>query len=158
MSSCATRASRAACCDCPLVSKTRRISSRISIRRWDRTRLRRRRSTDQRSTTNDCEGFPVTWTRILVALAVLSLSVPAGAQYFGRNKVQYGRFDFSILQTPHFDVYYYDSEREAAQLAARLAERWYDRFSVELDYKFKRRQPIILYASHSHFAQTSIIP
>ena len=100
----------------------------------------------------------MTWTRILVALAVLSLSVPAGAQYFGRNKVQYGRFDFSILQTPHFDVYYYDSEREAAQLAARLAERWYDRFSVELDYKFKRRQPIILYASHSHFAQTSIIP
>ena len=95
--------------------------------------------------------------RILVALAVLSLAAPAGAQYFGRNKVQYDRFDFAILQTPHFDVYYYASEKNAARIAAELAERWYARLSAELDHRFDRRQPIILYASHSHFAQTSII-
>jgi WD40 repeat protein len=99
----------------------------------------------------------VTWTRILVVLGVLSLSAPAAAQYFGRNKVQYDRFDFSILQTPHFDVYYYASEREAAGIAARLAERWYARLSSELDHRFQRRQPIILYASHAQFAQTSIV-
>ncbi len=88
---------------------------------------------------------------------MLSLSAPAGAQYFGRNKVQYDRFDFAILQTPHFDVYYYDSEKSAAHIAAQLAERWYARLSVALDHTFARRQPIILYASHAHFAQTSII-
>jgi Tol biopolymer transport system component len=100
----------------------------------------------------------VTWIRVLVALAVLSAAAPAGAQYFGRNKVQYDHFDFAILQTPHFDVYYYASEREAARMAAQLAERWYARLSVALDHTFARRQPIILYASHAHFAQTSIIP
>jgi Tol biopolymer transport system component len=98
--------------------------------------------------------------RTIVALGVLLLSAaaPAGAQYFGRNKVQYDRFVFSILQTPHFDVYYYASERDAARIAAQLAERWYARLSASLDHKFTRRQPVILYASHSHFVQTSIIP
>jgi Tol biopolymer transport system component len=99
----------------------------------------------------------VTWTRILVALGVLLVSASADAQYFGRNKVQYDRFDFAILQTPHFDVYYYASERQAAAIAAELAERWYRRLSAALDHTFDRRQPIILYASHSHFAQTSIL-
>jgi len=100
----------------------------------------------------------VTWKQcILVALGVLSVSAPAGAQYFGRNKVQYDRFDFSILQTPHFDIYYYDAEKDAARIAADMAERWYARLSVALDHTFDRRQPVILYASHAHFAQTSII-
>ncbi|PYQ82550.1 MAG: peptidase S9, partial [Acidobacteria bacterium] len=89
---------------------------------------------------------------------LLLSSAPADAQYFGRNKVQYDRFAFSILQTPHFDIYYYASEHDAARIAAQLAERWYARLSVTLDHKFARRQPVILYASHSHFAQTSIIP
>src|SRR5207245_6280125 len=35
---------------------------------------------------------------------------PAAAQYFGQNKVQYRTFDFTIIQTEHFEVYY--SRRE----------------------------------------------
>src|SRR3954471_23063011 len=96
--------------------------------------------------------------RTVVALCVcLLLAVPADAQYFGQNKVQYDRFDFAILQTPHFDVYYYAAEGEAARIAARLAERWYARLSASLHPSFDRRQPIILYASHSHFTQTAIV-
>ena len=41
------------------------------------------------------------------------------AQYYGRNKVQYENFDFKILKTEHFDVYFYPEMREAAQQAAR---------------------------------------
>ena len=96
---------------------------------------------------------------IATALALLLLSVAsADAQYFGRNKVQYERFQFTILETPHFDVYYYPEERAAAEVAARLAERWYGRLSRTLGHTFRERQPIILYATHSHFAQTSILP
>ena len=43
------------------------------------------------------------------------------AQYFGRNKVQYRAFDFKIIETEHFDIYFYEQEREAAQDAARMA-------------------------------------
>lgn len=45
--------------------------------------------------------------------AVLLLPSPARAQ-FGRNKVQYRPRTFEIIRTDHFDLYYYDEEREAA--------------------------------------------
>jgi len=95
---------------------------------------------------------------IATAVALLLSAVAADAQYFGRNKVQYDRFQFAILETAHFDVYYYPEERSAAEVAARMAERWYERLSSAFDHTFTRRQPIILYASHSHFTQTSILP
>jgi hypothetical protein len=95
----------------------------------------------------------------IAALAGLLLAPhPVGAQYFGRNKVQYDRFEFRILQTPHFDIHYYAEERDAALQAARMAERWYTRLSAMLDHRFDHRTPIILYASHGHFAQTSVTP
>ena len=42
-------------------------------------------------------------------VAAVNLAAPAllNAQYFGQNKVQYQNFDFHILRTPHFDIYYY---------------------------------------------------
>ena len=95
---------------------------------------------------------------IATAVALLLSAISTDAQYFGRNKVQYDRFQFAILETEHFDVYYYPEERKAAEVAARMAERWYGRLSASLHHTFSRRQPIILYASHSHFAQTTILP
>jgi len=53
-------------------------------------------------------------------LAPLALGVDVQAQYFGRNKVQYRTFDFAIIRTEHFDVYYYAEERTAAVDAARM--------------------------------------
>ncbi len=77
------------------------------------------------------------------------------AQYFGRNKVQYENFDFKVIQTEHFDVYFYERERVAAMDAARMAERSYARLSKVLNHEFRERKPIILYASHSDFMQTN---
>jgi Tol biopolymer transport system component len=79
------------------------------------------------------------------------------AQYFGRNKVQYSSFDFKVIQTEHFDVYYYERERVTALDAARMAERSYARLSKVLNHDFRERKPIILYASHSDFQQTNAL-
>jgi Tol biopolymer transport system component len=94
--------------------------------------------------------------RFIVA-GLLAVTLPSGlaAQYFGRNKVQYGRFDFKIIQTEHFDVYYYPVEREAALDIARMAERSYARLSKVLNHQFEERKPIITYASQSDFQQTN---
>jgi Tol biopolymer transport system component len=81
---------------------------------------------------------------------------PLAAQYFGQNKVQYRTFDFKIIQTEHFDVYYYPEERAAALDAARMAERGYARLSRILHHQFQGRKPIILYASGSDFQQTNV--
>ena len=60
------------------------------------------------------------WLAILGVFLAGSVS-PAAAQYFGRNKVQYETFDFQVLKTENFDVYYYQDEAEAAVIVSRMA-------------------------------------
>jgi Tol biopolymer transport system component len=88
---------------------------------------------------------------------ILGLASPAAAQYFGRNKVQYKQFDFQVLKTEHFDIYFYPSEREGVEIAARMAERWHARLEQLLEHQLSGRQPLILYASHPDFEQTNTI-
>ncbi len=95
---------------------------------------------------------------VVCLLTVVAVARPAEAQYFGRNKVHYDRLEFRVLQTDHFDVYYYAEEEQATRHAARMAERWYSRFSRLLDHTFAHRQPLVLYASHPHFSQTNVTP
>jgi Tol biopolymer transport system component len=98
---------------------------------------------------------------LLLALLFVTLAapVPVHAQggYFGRNKVQYQDFNFKVLKTDHFDIYYYPEEEDAARMASRLAERWYTRLSTLLTHQLRGRQPLILYASGPHFRQTNAI-
>jgi hypothetical protein len=97
--------------------------------------------------------------RFLFGLLLVTLAAPVSsqAQYFGRNKVQYERFDFRVLRTQHFDVYYYPRERAAAEAAGRMAERWYVRLSGILRHELSGRQPLILYATGSQFQQTNVV-
>ncbi|HEY7501247.1 MAG TPA: BamA/TamA family outer membrane protein [Vicinamibacterales bacterium] len=95
-------------------------------------------------------------TLFFVILATPSVSRAQGG-YFGRNKVQYQKFDFKVLKTDHFDIYYYTEEEEAAKMASRMAERWYTRLSQLLNHELSTRQPLILYASGAHFRQTNAI-
>ena len=92
-----------------------------------------------------------------VLLSLLLAPALLQAQYFGRNKVQYTTFDFKVIQTEHFDIYYYERERVAAMDGARMAERAYARLSKVLNHDFRERKPIILYASHSDFQQTNAL-
>src|SRR6266542_1512433 len=98
---------------------------------------------------------------LLPALLFITLAAPPPARaqggYFGRNKVQYQDFNFKLLQTDHFDIYFYPEEEDAARMASRLAERWYARLSTLLSHQLRGRQPLILYASGPHFRQTNAI-
>lgn len=92
----------------------------------------------------------------LLVIAVASVfSDAASAQYFGRNKVKWEDFDFWVHPTAHFDVYSYPAENRAADDAARMAERWYDRLSRDFEHEFSVRKPLILYADHADFQQTT---
>src|SRR5215213_1646585 len=75
----------------------------------------------------------------------------ANAQYFGRNKVQYKKFDFKVLKTPNFDIYYYPEEQKGIEIAARMSERWRARLGQILGHELSGRQPLIMYASHPDF-------
>jgi len=103
-------------------------------------------------------GFKFAVFALLLTLGVGGAVIPLNAQYFGRNKVQYKNFDFKVMHTEHFDIYFYPEKREAALQAARIAERWYARLSRIFNHQLKGRQPLILYASATEFQQTSAIP
>jgi Tol biopolymer transport system component len=95
-----------------------------------------------------------------LVLSTALAAVPAAGQssYFGRNKVQYQRFDYQILKTEHFDIYFYPEEKEAIKIAGQFAERWYKRFSRLLNHELRGRQALIMYASHPQFEQTTVLP
>ena len=99
-------------------------------------------------------GWRLVLGAVLLSLAGVSA---AEAQYFGRNKVQYRTFDFKILKTQHFDLYYYPEESEAARIVTRLSERWYARLSRFFNHELRGRQVIILYASTAQFRQTNAV-
>lgn len=95
----------------------------------------------------------------LIATLVVTLCAAssAQAQYFGRNKVQYKDFQFEVLKTEHFHVYFYPDERAAVTDLARMAERWYARLSKVFNYDLSSPQPIVVYASGPDFRQTNVI-
>jgi hypothetical protein len=93
----------------------------------------------------------------MAALAALTLGGrAAGAQYFGRNKVQYERFDFRIMRTEHLDFYFYPAESLSTADAARMGERWYSRLSEIFRHTFDRKA-VVMYADHPDFQQTNVI-
>jgi hypothetical protein len=94
---------------------------------------------------------------LILALFSFGISEIANAQYFGRNKVQWEKFDWRVLKTEHFDVHYYPAEEQAVRDAARMAERWYTRLSGIFGYQLSERKPLILYADPSDFQQTTVI-
>jgi hypothetical protein len=97
------------------------------------------------------------WRIAGVWLLLAAMPALAQAQYFGRNKVQYRSFDFEVLKTEHFDLYFYPEEAEASAIVARMAERWYDRLSRFFLHELRGRQVLILYAVPAHFRQTNAI-
>jgi hypothetical protein len=113
---------------------------------------------------------PTTWTsstasstrplRALVCLGLLCcvLAAPAGAQFYGKNKVQTHALAWRVLTTPHFDLHFHDGAEELAVRAAIIAERAYKEYAERLDRDLPFRVPFILYSSHADFSQTNIAP
>jgi len=77
---------------------------------------------------------------------------------FGRNKVQYTNFDWHVLKTEHFDIYYYPEMEELAKYGGFLAEQSYIELSRKFIHVINDRIPLIFYSSHLHFQQTNTTP
>jgi Tol biopolymer transport system component len=97
--------------------------------------------------------------RVAAIACVLAAAVgvqPVHAQYFGRNKVQYEKFDWRIIKSDHFDLYFYPAESLKVHDAGRQEERWYARLSDIFRHQFDRKS-IVFYADHPDFEQTNVI-
>ncbi|HLT48301.1 MAG TPA: BamA/TamA family outer membrane protein [Rubricoccaceae bacterium] len=95
----------------------------------------------------------------VVLAGALAVAVPgAQAQYFGRNKIQYEHFDWHVLKTEHFDVYYYPEAQTLAEHGAHFAEEVYTELESRFDFSLNHRVPLIFYSSNLHFKQTNVTP
>jgi len=99
--------------------------------------------------------------KLAILLFLLSIfSVPVEAQFFafGQNKVQYRRLDWRVTRGPHIDLYYYPAEADLVPAALAYAEASYDTLSLQFGHAVGARIPLIVYASHTDFEQTNILP
>ncbi len=89
-----------------------------------------------------------------------TVAAPAAAQFFafGQNKIQYRKLDWRVMRGRHIDLYYYPAEAELAPAALAYAEASYDTLSVQFGHEVASRIPLIVYASHTDFEQTNILP
>ena len=81
----------------------------------------------------------------------------AQAQSFGQNKVRYKNLDFKVFKTPHFEIYYYIKNDSLIKRFAQESELWYTLHQQVFRDTFKRPNPIIIYADHPDFQQTTAI-
>ncbi len=94
----------------------------------------------------------------LLTILLLSTNIYSQFYFFGRNKVQYEKFDWRILKTEHFDIYYNHDFEEMAEIGAQHAEEAYSSLKIKFDHVVTRRIPLIFYNTHIHFQQTNITP
>ena len=92
---------------------------------------------------------------ILIAVLLSASTVQAQFYYFGRNKVQYTRFEWNVLKTDHFDIYYYPEMKDLAERGASFAEEAYAGLQTRFNHTLGGRVPLIFYSSHLHFQQTN---
>ena len=95
-------------------------------------------------------------------LATLGTLAPGalGAQlnYFGQNKVQFKDFAWQVLRGEHVDVYFYPEEDQVARVALAYDEESFHVLEPNSGPPPPRRIPLIIYASHTDFEQTNVLP
>lgn len=76
---------------------------------------------------------------------------------FGKNKVQYKKFNYYFIQSKHFDVYFTDGGERLATFAIVAAESALVSIQKTFKYNIKNRISMIIYNSHNDFQQTNVI-
>jgi hypothetical protein len=93
--------------------------------------------------------------RVAVFVLLVLFAVPAYP--FGQNKIVYDKFDWHVYPSTHFDIYFYEEERDSLQRVVDAAETAYLDLSQKFNYQISKRIPLIFYHTHSAFEQSNVI-
>jgi len=78
--------------------------------------------------------------------------------FFGRNKVRYENFNWKVIQSEHFEIYYDENFEEVAKIGSAIAEESYKDLCVKFEQNILTKIPLIFYNTSLHFQQTNIYP
>src|SRR5437870_2492046 len=107
--------------------------------------------------------FPVLATAALAVLFVTGSVADAFAQtsyvpYYGKNRIRYDNFKWTIYTTDHFEIYYYPEIEQHLERVAGYAESAYQHISSDLKHDLAGKIPLILFKTSSEFQQQNVIP
>jgi hypothetical protein len=107
-------------------------------------------------------AFRAAWVALLGA-AALCAARPVNAQspfvpYYGKNLVHYGKFDWQIYTTDHFEIYYYTEVKTHLERVAGYAESAYQTVSADLKHDLAFKVPLIIFKTYVDFEQENVIP
>src|SRR5215208_2488267 len=100
-----------------------------------------------------------------VALLALALFFGAGLEalaqtpyvpYFGKNRIRYDTFKWTIYTTDHFEIYYYPEIEAQLERVTSYAESAYQQVSSDLKHDLAFKIPLVLYKTQSEFQQQNI--
>ncbi|HLF62993.1 MAG TPA: hypothetical protein VI603_04555 [Saprospiraceae bacterium] len=94
---------------------------------------------------------------LLLSLLLPGLSLTVSSQYFGQNKPRYTNFDFRVLNTPRYQIYYYTDNDPFITEIAKQAEQWYDLHNAIIRDTLVTKNPLLFYNNHADFQQTSAV-
>jgi hypothetical protein len=88
--------------------------------------------------------------------ASLATAQTSMVPYFGKNRIHYDTFQWSIYTTDHFEIYYYPAIEQHLERIAGYAESAYQQISADLKHDLSSKVPLIIFKTHSEFEQENI--
>ncbi|MBN2613078.1 MAG: PD40 domain-containing protein [Bacteroidales bacterium] len=76
-------------------------------------------------------------------------------QYFGKNKPGYKTFNYNVLHTDNFEIYYNFKNDTLAGELADLSEYWYGVHAEIFRDTLQFKNPVLFYENHADFQQTN---
>ncbi len=106
---------------------------------------------------------PVLATVALAVLVVTGSVADAFAQtgyvpYYGKNRIRYDSFKWTIYTTDHFEIYYYPEIEQHLERVTSYAESAYQQVSSDLKHDLAFKVPLVLYKTQAEFQQQNIEP
>lgn len=93
-----------------------------------------------------------------VALFILSFTAQAqlNAVEFGKNRVQYQKFEWKYYQTDNFNTYFSQDGLELGKFVAQIAEKELPAVEEFVEYGLQRRANIVVYNNFDEMQQSNI--
>ncbi len=92
---------------------------------------------------------------ILITSAAYSQFYNGLQNEFGKNRIQFQKFDWQFYRFDKFDVYFYTNGTELAKYVAESAVKNLDLVETSLDFTLEDRIEIIVYNKQSDFVQSN---
>lgn len=75
---------------------------------------------------------------------------------FGKNRVQYDKFEWQYYRFKQFETYFYTGGKELAQYTSKSAGKYIRKYEKLYDFYLQDKIQFIVYNKHSHFKQSNV--